>query len=195
MGRRHPHGAAPPRAGPGGPEHVLRAGERPGSSRWDRARAPVGPPCDSRPRPRRRRGGRELPASGRSIRQTFFFSFVYTILGVPLAPWRPSRGGRPLPGARSPPQPDRGERPEGIQLGLRHQQRAATAETGALVFSQQGRSRSGARSPPHRPAPSVSRIRDRTTSPDSRVRAATTWIAAAMPSQSATRPARSAPTA
>lgn len=47
----------------------------------------------------------------------------------------------------------------------------------------------------HRAPPSVSRIPAMTTTPDSSVRAATTWIAIAMPSQSATRPARSAPTA
>ncbi len=66
-------------------------------------------------------------ATMRNIRQNLFFAFVYNVAR------RPGRGRRALSGLRLAAQPDRRERGDELQLGVRHRQRAAPAARGALV--------------------------------------------------------------
>ena len=69
-------------------------------------------------------------ATMRNIRQNLFFAFVYNVAR------RADRGGRALSVLRAAPQPDDRQRRDDLQLGFRHRQRAAAAESGALTTTQ-----------------------------------------------------------
>ena len=72
------------------------------------------------------RARRLSKATMRNIRQNLFFAFVYNVLGVPVA------AGVLYPVFGLLLSPDVRQRRDDLQLGVRHRQRAAAAESGAV---------------------------------------------------------------